>query len=276
MKKYGTIFVSAIAVIALIMSLSASKGSSKSDVAQHVIDRGEIRVGYIIYPPSLIKDEKTGKLSGFSYDIVEAAAKNLNLKTNWVEEVGWGSAIEGLKMKRYDILGTQIWPNAARAREASFSMAPMYSQVFPYVKTGDYRLSADLKKLNSNQFTISLVDGEMATFIAKDDYPNAKTNTLPQLSSYAEVLMNITNGKADVAFAEPSIANDFLKSHPGKIQKLGNTPVRTFGLEFAFARGENSMVSMWNVALEELVNNGTIKRTLEKYGAENDYLLNIK
>jgi hypothetical protein len=56
----------------------------------------------------------------------------------------------------------------------------------------------------------------------------AKLNTLPQLTSYAEVFLNIVNGKADITFAEPSAVNDFLKSNPGKIQRVGNTPVRTF------------------------------------------------
>lgn len=273
MSKYGNIIVGIIAIIALFVGFSA-KNSATQSVADKVVDRGEIRIGYIIYPPLLSKDEATGKLSGISYDLVEAAATKLNLKTNWVEEVGWGSAIEGLKTKRYDILGTQMWPNSARAREAVFSTAPFNSVIYPYVKAGDTRFDGNLSRLNSNQYSISAVDGEMATFIAAQDYPNAKVNTLPQLTSYAEVLLNIVNGKADIGFIEPSTANDFLKTNPGKIVRVGNTPVRTFGNSFAFARGQESMVSMWNVAISELINDGTVARTLEKYGVTNDYTLN--
>lgn len=273
MKKYLSIIIGIIAVVALIVSLTASSKNNSSDVASEVIDRGEIRIGYIVYPPSLIKDEKTGQLSGFSYDIVEAAAKNLGIRTNWVEEVGWGSAIEGLKTKRYDIVGTQIWPNSARAREAVFSIAPFYSGLYPYVRTGDNRFSHDLKQLNSSNYVISILDGEMSSFIAKQDYPLAKVNALPQLSSYAEVFLNVTNRKADISFAEPSAANDFLKSNPGSITKAITTPVRTFGLQYAFARGENSMVAMWNTALGDLLNDGTINRVLEKYNVSSDYIL---
>lgn len=273
MSKYGNIIVGIIALVALFVGFSA-KNSTTQSVADKVVDRGEIRIGYIIYPPLLSKDEATGKLSGISYDLVEAAATKLNLKTNWVEEVGWGSAIEGLKTKRYDILGTQMWPNSARAREAVFSTAPFNSVIYPYVKAGDTRFDGNLSRLNSNQYSISAVDGEMATFIAAQDYPNAKLNTLPQLTSYAEVLLNIVNGKADIGFIEPSTANDLLKTNPGKIVRVGNTPVRTFGNSFAFARGQESMVSMWNVAISELINDGTVARTLEKYGVTNDYTLN--
>ncbi len=274
MNKYGNLIIGALAIVALIVGFSALRQNKSQSVADKVVDRGEIRIGYIIYPPLLYKDEATGKLSGVSYDLVESAAAKLNLKTNWVEEVGWGSAIEGLKTKRYDILGTQMWPNSARAREAVFSMAPFNSVIYPYVKAGDTRFDGNLAKLNSNQYTISAVDGEMATFIAAQDYPNAKMNALPQLTSYAEVLLNIVNGKADIGFIEPSTANDFLKTNSGKIVRVGTTPVRTFGNSFAFARGQESMVSMWNVAIGELINDGTVTRTLEKYGVAGDYALN--
>ena len=113
----------------------------------------------------------------------------------------------------------------------------------------------------------------MAQFIAKSDYPLAKVDALPQLSSYAEVFLNVTSGKADIAFSEPSTVNDFLKSNPGAITRVGNTPVRTFGNSFAFARGQDSMASMWNIALGELSNDGTVSRILTKYGVQNDYIL---
>lgn len=274
MSKYGNIIIGVVAIVALVVSFSAMRQTKSESVADKVINSGEIRIGYIVYPPLLFKDQATGKLSGVSYDLVEATAKKLNLKTNWVEEVGWGSAIEGLKTKRYDVLGTQMWPNSARAREAVFSIAPMNSVLYPYVRSGDSRFDGNLAKINSNQITVSAVDGELATFIAKDDYPLAKLNTLPQLTSYAEVFLNIVNGKADITFAEPSAVNDFLKSNPGKIQRVGNTPVRTFGNSFAFVRGQESMISMWNVALGELINDGTVTRTLEKYNVAGDYSLN--
>ena len=274
MNKYGNVVVGVIAVIPLVVRFSAMKPNRSESLADKVINSGEIRIGYIVYPPLLSKDQATGKLSGISYDIVEAVAKNLNLKTNWVEEVGWGSMIEGLKTNRYDMIGTQVWPNSARAREAIFSIAPMKSGVYPYVRNGDSRFNANLSQLNSNQFIVSTLDGEMSTFIAKEDYPLAKTVSLPQSSSYAELFLNVINRKADITFASISAANDFLKSNPYKIERVGNAPVRTFGETFAFVRGQDSMVSMWNIALGEIINDGTVARTLAKYNVSGEYILN--
>lgn len=266
MKKIiiSTVFV--LAVIFLIVLISSKNKNSS-------FDSETIRVGYIVYPPLLEKSPTTGELSGVSYDIVEAAAKKLGLTTSWVEEVGWGTALEGLNTNRYDILGTQMWPNEAREKVAVFSIAPMDSVLYPYVKKGDTRFSNNLSALNSSEYKISTVDGELAVFIAQEDYPQAKLVTLPQLSSYAEVFLNIVQGKADVSFNEPSAASDFLKSNPNTIERVGDNPVRAFGNSFAFKKG-NSFVGEWNTAIQELINSGEINSILNKYGVETHYRIN--
>lgn len=273
MKKYATFIIGVIAVMALVIGLTATSKNRTENVADKVVKSGVLEIGYIVYPPLLMKDSSTGKLSGISYDLVEAAAKNLGLKTEWKEEVGWGSAIEGLKAHRYDIVGTEMWPNSARAREAVFSIAPMNSMIYPYARPGDNRFT-NLSNINSKDITIGILEGEMAQFIAAQDYPHATINALPQLSSYAEVFQNILTRKADVSFVEPSVANDFLKQNPGAIVRVGDAPIRTLGNSFAFARGESAMVEMWNIAITELINDGTVGRTLEKYNVASEYSIN--
>ncbi len=273
MKKYLSIIIGIIAIVALVLGITAHSRNQSLSVSDKVVNSGVIRIGYIIYPPLLEKDPKTGQLSGVSYDLVEAAAKNLGLKTDWVEETGWGTAIQGLTDHRYDILGTEMWPNSARAREAVFSIAPMNSTIYPYVRTGDTRFN-NLANINSGNVTIGVLDGEMAQFIAAEDYPNAKTDVLPQLDSYGQVFQDLMDRKADIVFVEPSVADDFLKQNPGAIERVQTTPVRTLGNSFAFARGEDSMVDMWNIAMNELVTNGTVGQILQKYGVSTEYSIN--
>ena len=235
----------------------------------------EIRIGYIVYPPLLTKDPLTGDLSGVSYDIVESVAFELGFETDWVEEVGWGTALEGLNTGRYDILGTQMWPNEARERVALFSDAPMDSVIYPYIKAGDSRFSADnLKAIDSPEFTISALDGEMAFFIMQEDYSNAKLNSLPQLSSYAEVFLNIIQNKADVTFVEPSVAEDFLSAHPNAIERLGDIPVRRFGNSFAADKNNSELIDSWNQSLKDLDDRGEIELILNRHKVSGYYQLN--
>jgi len=243
-------------------------------VTEGVIENNELRVGYIIYPPLLTKDANTGELSGISYDLVEEVAKELGLTANWVEEVGWGTAIEGLDTGRYDVLGTQMWPNEAREKKAVFSVAPMNSVIYPYVKKGDDRYSSDLSVINAPENRIIALDGEMAVFIAQEDYPKATLNTLSQLSSYAEVFLNITQNKADISFAEPSAAEDFLNANPGSIERVGNEPVRSFGNSFAFDKENTDLHALWNKALNKVIKKGAVEKILEKYDASSHYSIN--
>lgn len=269
-KLIGIIIV--LLLIAIAIGFASFSSTNSNDISSN---DNVLRAGYIIYPPLLMQDPATGELSGISYDIVEQAAAELGYEVQWVEEVGWGTALEGLNTNRYDILGTQMWPNDARREVALFSDAPMNSVMYPYIKTGDERFSSDdLEAINSEEFTISTLDGEMTAFIAAEDYPNANTYSLPQLSSFAEVFLNILQGKADVTFVEPSVAQDFLDSHPDSIERLGETPVRSFGNSFAFDKTNEELFEQWNKGLHSLMEADQISEILDSYGELSNYVLN--
>lgn len=270
--KWLSIGAIVVAVVALVFGFTSNQSISQDSLAEKVLSSGTLRIGYVVYPPALIKDPNTGALSGIAYDVLEQAAKNLELKTEWVEEVGWGSMIEGLRAERYDIIGTLTWPNSARSREAAFSTPVMYSVVYPYVRGNDFRFDANLASANDAVTTLATIDGEMTAFIAENDFPQAKTYALPQLSSLSEALLGVTSGKADMTFVEPAIASDFLKNNPGAIHQVGTTPVRTFGNVFAVKRGEDEFLGILNTAVNELIFDGTVKRAVEKYSAADSFL----
>jgi carboxyl-terminal processing protease len=135
-------------IVALVTSfigvqIFSGEMGERQDLLTTVLDKGEIRVGYLVYPPSIIKDPNTGELSGIFYEAIEEVGSNLNLEINWIEEVTVGTMLEGLRVGRYDIVGSGIWPNAARARHADFSIPLYYSAIGVYVRSGDDRFSDD-------------------------------------------------------------------------------------------------------------------------------------
>jgi ABC-type amino acid transport substrate-binding protein len=230
-----------------------------------VLERGEIRVGYVVYPPGLIKDPNTGQLSGIFYDTLEAAGKNLGLKINWVEEAGWSTMIEGLDAGRYDMIGSPVWPNSTRAKSVDFSLPLSYSTVSAYVKTGDIRFK-EIKDADRESITIATIDGEMSSFIAKETFPKAKTISLPQDTQVSQLLLDVTAGKADITFVETAIAEEFLTKNPGSIINITPTnPLRSFGNTMLVPKGEVEFQSTLNSALEELHNNGTTDVLISKY-----------
>ena len=259
-----------VVVVALVASFVGVKifsgGTTQSqDLLAKVLDKGEIRVGYVVYPPGMIKDPNTGELSGIFHDALEEAGKNLGLKINWVEEVGWGTMIEGLKAGRYDMIGSPVWPNSSRAKNVDFTIPLNYSAVGVYTRSGDNRF-VDLTRINNGNVTIATIDGEMSSFIAKATFPNAKIISLPQDAQVSQLLLNVRTSKADVTFVETAIAEEFLAQNPGSVQNIvPNNPVRSFGNTMLVPKNQDGFKSMINSALEELFNSGTVDVLIDKY-----------
>ena len=266
-------FCGTLAISSLVVCLTATS-CTKNDITnrgqqESVYDRvlktGTIRASYASYPPYCIKDPNTGKLSGIFVEVLEEAGKRLDLKVNWVEEVGWGAIFEGLNSDRHDIFGAGIWRNSSRGKVGDFSRSLFYNVIKVYGRPDETRFST-LEAINNNTVRISTLDGAIEDVIAKSDYPLATRISVPQLNPWSDVLLNITSKKADLTFAGPSVVNLYLEKNPGTLKDLfPNQPIRVFANTFAFKLGEPKFKAMLDAALEEIQNDGTLERILHKY-----------
>ncbi|HXN25280.1 MAG TPA: transporter substrate-binding domain-containing protein [Candidatus Dormibacteraeota bacterium] len=177
---------------------------------------GTIRAAYAVGAPLFEIDPNTSQKSGIFYDITNAAAKHLGLRVEWTEEVGYGQMIQGLSDRRYDIVGSGVWINADRGKSADFTNAAYYDAVYVYARNGDTRFK-DISNINSPSFTISTMDGELGAAIAKADFPRARTLELPQNADFAQMILNVVSGKADVVFLAAAPARAYQVANPGKI-----------------------------------------------------------
>ena len=253
--------------LAACTKLNVATTDSNNSLYNRVMKQGKIRCGYVIYDPGCLKDPNTGRLSGIGVDTLELVANKLGLTVEWTEEVGWGSMIEGLQTNRYDMVATPIWTNANRAKIVDFSKPLFYSPIYAYVKSGERRLSAsNLETLNSQSYSIATVDGETSEIIAREDFPKAKTMSLPQLSDVAQLLLTVSSGKANVAFAEPAVVAGFLKNNPESIQIIHTErPIRIFANCWMFGRGQVEFKSMIDTVLDQLANSGALDRIISQY-----------
>jgi ABC-type amino acid transport substrate-binding protein len=194
-------------------------------------------------------------------------AKNLGLKVQYAEEVGWGTMTEGLQTNRYDVVASVAWVNANRARVADFSHPLYYSPVLAYAKKDEHRFDGKLDILNSPSYKIATIDGETANVIANEDYPLCKKVSLPQLSDLSQMLLTVSSGKADVTFVEKSVATDYLKHNPGAIVAIKSGPVRVFPNCWMFRRGQMELKDMLDSALDQVENSGAVEKILRKYEA---------
>ena len=108
---------------------SSSDRSNQAITIDRVIATGVIRASYANYPPYCIKDPNTGKLSGIFVEVLNEVGKRLELKVDWVEEVGWGAIFEGLNSDRHDVFGAGIWRVSSRGKVGDFSRPLFFNAI---------------------------------------------------------------------------------------------------------------------------------------------------
>lgn len=244
-------------------------GSSQPPTAfTRVTESRTLRLGYVIASPSCFRDPQTGKLDGYSVRIVEAAARKLGIKLVWVEEATWGTMIEGLN-NRYDMVGCTSWENATRASAALFTRPVVYSSVGAYVRANDKRSSRALDDLNTPAVRIATSDGELSETIADASLPRASQISLPQLTDYSQLMVEVASGKADVALMERNSAALFLRQNPGKLRELvlETGPIRVYPEAFLVRTGEFDLKYMLDAALGELLLEGYVDQAVGAFEA---------
>jgi ABC-type amino acid transport substrate-binding protein len=273
-RWFGTLsLMLLLALTFLVVACQRSGGSAgsapvaaKETVYQRVIRTGVIRAAYLTYPPALMKDTATGKLSGIFYETLERIASNSGLKVEWTEEVGWGSQIEGLNADRYDIVGSPVWANPTRGRLTTMSRPVYYSGIGIYVRKDDKRFDANVKAINDPKVKIATIDGETGDLIARTSFPQAQRFSNTQLTDISQLFLEVSGRKADLFFAEPYFAYQYFKNNPQDLRNIAAAhPIRVLGNCYMFKANEFQLKQLIDTALEDLLNSGYIDELLAKH-----------
>ncbi len=264
--------------IAMLMVLTTSASAAQKETAfDRVVRTNILRCGYVVLPPELSRDPNTKEISGVSHDIIVEVAKRLGLKVEWTEEVNFATMAEGFKTGRYDALcfSTYRWLPSARAME--FTDPLFYSTTSIYVRKNDKRFNGEIANINSPSITVATIDGEASTAIHDEDFPQAKTLSMPQSTDLSMMLESVALKKADVAFANPLVVMPYMLSKPDALKKIKTkVPLRINGHSFAIGKGEHDLLTMLNAAIVELHASGFIDAVLDKYEKVPDSFVRVK
>jgi polar amino acid transport system substrate-binding protein len=265
--------LSSAAVAAPTAAVVASKGGQKNSgqsenesAYERVMRTKTIRCGYDVWPPIIVKDLNSGRLSGIFYDYMEALGKNLGLKIEWINGISYGNYISELHYNHIDAMCAGVWPVGEVITSVDFTSPLYYIEIDTYVRADDFRFDKDLSALNDPRYTIASIDGLIPARIANADFPKAKVMSLPQASPPGDMLLSVADGKADATFTDTLTASDYIKHNPGKLRKVAaQRPIRIFGNTMAVAKNQDALLRMLNYATEELQNSGAIESIVQKY-----------
>jgi len=279
MKNFLPISISIIisALVAYgVVQYSGSKKATDTTIAEtaytRVMRTHTIRCGYSVRYPHIMKDPNSGKLSGVSYDYMQALGEKLSLKIEWVQEAGLGEMVQDLKVHKYDAFCTFVWPTAGRAREIDFIAPAARVPVLPYARKDDMRFDGSLAKMNSPMVRFVVIDGYAQTRMVSDQFPNAQKISLPETSSPDVPFQNVLANKGDIVLAEPPFAAEFNRKNGEVVRLIPGITLADFPESIAIPGNEYQLQRMLSLATDELVNNGTMKKIFQSYGVENFFI----
>jgi polar amino acid transport system substrate-binding protein len=257
-----------VLVLVLLGPLAAFAGTEEKEQTIHarVMETGIIRCGYFVWPSIFNVDANTGEKSGLFYDLVEELGKRLSLKIDWAQDLNFGTYLQDLENKKYDMECTGGWPTAERGKYVSYSKPLFYIPLVPLVRAGDTRFDDNILAANDSGVKAATIDGENSQNIRARMFPEAQEVGLPQTSSSAELMMSVAAGKADITFTDAVSATRFLEQNPStlKIVSLSH-PLKLIPQAFSIRSEEGRYENMMNIAIEEMILDGTVEVILKKY-----------
>ncbi|NND65275.1 MAG: transporter substrate-binding domain-containing protein [Gammaproteobacteria bacterium] len=245
---------------------SVSVESPKETAYERIVKTDTIRCAYAVWPPYMMVDANSGQLSGAAYDQMVEIAKYLELKLDWVEEVGYGNYIEGLNTGRYDMLCATVWPDGPRTRNTTLTIPGFFSTMYAFSRAGDVQTYQRFSDIDQASVTIAAVDGDATYSLARSRFPNAKVHALTQISEGNEVLLAVMSDKADIALVDEGVFLGFDRSNSGKLIKLAELgPIGVFSESYSVPLGDFQLKNMIDTALIYLTNSGITEEILNRY-----------
>lgn len=247
----------------MIISSVAFAGERES-AYDRVMRTGVLRCGYSTWDPIVMKDPNTGQFSGVYIDYMTAMGRRLGLKVEW-QEINIATYLDDLRVGKIDVECSGGWPNARRGKFADYTTPLFYTPVYLFVAKKDRRFDNHYNKINDPTVRFVTMPGEQSEDYRTEFFPKSQEVSVSPSAMWSDILLQVATGKADVAFWDLMSARHFIKTNPNKIDIIKGDPVKVIPNNLSVAKGETKLLSMLNIATEELISDGVIEQIMQKY-----------
>ena len=257
--------VTAFGVVKVATPTAQNPAAAKETRLEQIKRTGVLRCGYMIWPPVVVKDPNTGKMSGLAVELLEEIGKQLNVKIDWSVESTVANAFVDMANNRFDIVCSPYFVTPARAREAGFTTPFLFHPAYLYVRADDARFDNNYAAANDPAVKFSTIDGEFSAVGADENFPKAQKVALPQNATSADMFLNIADKKADVVVTEPMTFDVFNNSNPNKLKRAAGSPLRVMAISFPLPAKEYDLKNTLDATLTFLQGSGFLDTLADKY-----------
>lgn len=225
----------------------------------------ELHAGYGVYPPYTQEDPNTKDVSGFSVDIINHIANELQCKVVW-HRLNWNTMSADLKRGEYDVIADPIFLTIPRAREFSFTDPYAYfADGIAVVGKTESRFS-DFKSLDREGVRVAVGQGWASETLVRSQFTNATIMPVQTANDLLQVFNEVVSGRADVAIADAADANRFSDEHPDQVKLLFmDNPPAFMPAGFALRPDDPDGARFISVCLRNMDATGVLRGLASRY-----------
>ncbi len=272
-KNRYLLVVVTIAVIALVTSFLAfnkagldNQTSQQINTLQKINKTGQIDVCYGVYPPAVIKDAKTGELSGHDIDAVELIAERIGATVEYHEQT-FGNMAAALQSGICD-LATTFFAQIPRAKVVAFTQPLYYAGHTALVQKGDTRFQK-IEDADKKGIKVVVANGESGHNYVKAHFQNAEIIVIDvESSDLSRFLVDVSTGRADIGIADTNTIARYAEEHPEVEDLFTGKPFDLSPVNFAVRYSDADFLVFMNTSLEYLQISGEFRQLEEKYDAQ--------
>jgi polar amino acid transport system substrate-binding protein len=253
---FRTVLVLALALGAAVLAACGGGSSSSSSAQSNPYDlqeAGTLRIATLTdAPPNVFL--KDGKFTGFDNDLMTAVAAKLGLKTQFVG-TDFSALLAQGNSGKFDVGSSSITITDARKKTVDFTNGYDFGYFGLDVPAGSTIKSFD--QLQGKRVVV--VQGTV-----QDDYATKKALNPVRVPDYNSALNQLRTKTSDAWIAPAEIGEKTANDSKGKVvlaaKELSPAPTA-----FAVAKGNDSLRTAINKALDQVIQDGTWSKLQAQY-----------
>lgn len=214
-----------------------------------------IRVGTdATFPP--FEYTENGKRVGFDVELIEAIAKSMNKKVEWID-IDFKGLVPGLLAKRFDVAASAIYITDERKKVVAFTDPYYPGGLVIMTKKGDTSIKGP-DDLKGKKVTVQV--GTKSVGYLKDNFPAVER---VEVEKNQEMFQLVEVGRADAAVTGKPAAKVYARTR-GTLQVVDKQlTVEEYG--YAIRKEDTELLKQFNDALKKLQADGTYQKLVDKY-----------
>jgi polar amino acid transport system substrate-binding protein len=249
--------------------LASHQASAETDDAfSRITSKKEIRFGYVVSPPSILKDPASGELTGLFVDAARDIAELMKVKPVFVETT-WANFASALQAGQFDMCIAATFATIPRAMAVSFTKPINYLSFSGVAKAGkaNYKSIADL---NQEGLRVAVVQGSAGHEFVRENLKKAKIIAL-STANLQQPFLEVSAGRADIAIQDESQVRRYAPSHPEVQVLFGGETFNTLPIAWSVRLDDDRLRYFMNTAIVFMLMSGRWDIIAAKYNTVGRY-----